>query len=294
MFTLAHISDVHLSPLPDPSISQLASKRLFGYINWQRNRKKALGSDFLTHLMAHMGAQNPDQILVSGDLVNLALPAEYTNARRFLHTLGKPEDVFALCGNHDAYVKGGIENAIASWGEYLTGDTHQISNTDEYPQLRVRGDIALIGCNSAEPTLPLMATGYFREPQALKLASILEQTKDKTRIVAIHHPPIEGATRNFKRLIGCELFQSVIKSHGCDLILHGHTHLATRYFLDGPEKPIPVICVPAAGNAPGGKRPCGRYNLFKIECSNAGALITQQEWGWDGPSQIELLSETAL
>ena len=40
MFRLAHISDVHLGPLPPVTYRQLASKRITGYINWQRNRSK--------------------------------------------------------------------------------------------------------------------------------------------------------------------------------------------------------------------------------------------------------------
>jgi len=39
-FTLAHLSDPHLPPLPEPRASELAGKRVFGYLNWRRNRHK--------------------------------------------------------------------------------------------------------------------------------------------------------------------------------------------------------------------------------------------------------------
>ena len=42
MFRLAHISDVHLGPLPDVTYRDLASKRMVGYVNWQRNRRRFL------------------------------------------------------------------------------------------------------------------------------------------------------------------------------------------------------------------------------------------------------------
>ncbi|RVC83466.1 metallophosphoesterase, partial [Mesorhizobium sp. M4A.F.Ca.ET.022.05.2.1] len=40
MFRLAHISDVHLGPLPGVTYRELASKRVVGYVNWQRNRRR--------------------------------------------------------------------------------------------------------------------------------------------------------------------------------------------------------------------------------------------------------------
>src|SRR4051794_41179026 len=37
-FTLAHLSDPHLPPLPVPTWRELAGKRAFGWLNWTRNR----------------------------------------------------------------------------------------------------------------------------------------------------------------------------------------------------------------------------------------------------------------
>ena len=39
MFTLAHLSDPHLAPLPKPRLSELLNKRITGYINWRRRRR---------------------------------------------------------------------------------------------------------------------------------------------------------------------------------------------------------------------------------------------------------------
>ena len=33
-FTLAHLSDPHLPPLPKPRLIELAGKRALGYVNW--------------------------------------------------------------------------------------------------------------------------------------------------------------------------------------------------------------------------------------------------------------------
>mgnify|MGYP001420760333 CR=1 FL=1 len=52
MFRLAHISDVHLGPLPAVTYRELASKRMVGYVNWHRNRKKLLQDGVLDAIIA--------------------------------------------------------------------------------------------------------------------------------------------------------------------------------------------------------------------------------------------------
>lgn len=280
MFRLAHISDIHLGPLPPIKPHQLFSKRITGYLNWKLNRKSILAGDYLSGILGDLKNKPIDHIAVTGDLMNLSLPDEFSQAHNFLKLLGTPQNVTANCGNHDAYVPGALQRSIDTWADYLSGDDKLISTAKDYPILKKRGDIAIISCNSAEATLPFFATGYFRQPQAERLAKILDATSGMYRIIMIHHPPIENASPHYKRLIGQELFREVIKSHGAELVLHGHTHLATRNTIKGRNGNVPVICVPAAGNAPDGHKPAGRYNLFSIEKLGNGWVNTMEEYGF--------------
>ena len=291
MFRLAHISDIHLAPLPSVKFHQLASKRITGYLNWKLNRKSALATDYLGGIITDIQSKPIDHIAVTGDLINLSLPAEYNLASNFLKLLGAPENVTINCGNHDAYVPGALQSAIDKWGPYLSGDGKLISSSKDYPILRKRGDVAIIACNSAEATLPFFATGYFRKDQAERLEKILAHTKDMYRIVMIHHPPVENATPWHKRLIGQEYFRQTIKKHGAELILHGHTHLDTKTHIQGSTGKVPVICVPAAANAPGGHKPAGRYNLFSIEKTKTGWSTTFEEYGFTNETEgVSLIS----
>src|ERR1700760_656029 len=104
-FKLAHLSDPHLPPLPKAQLSELAGKRAFGYLNWTRNRRKYYRREVLEALVADMQAQAPDHIAVTGDLVNLALEAEFARPRPGLRSVGEPHAVTAIPGNHDAYVR---------------------------------------------------------------------------------------------------------------------------------------------------------------------------------------------
>src|ERR1700743_3559587 len=95
-FKLAHLSDPHLPPLPKARWSELAGKRALGYLNWTRNRRKYYRREVLDALVSDMQPQAPDHIAVTGDLVNLALEAEFSPARQWLASVGKPDQVTAI------------------------------------------------------------------------------------------------------------------------------------------------------------------------------------------------------
>ena len=76
MITLAHMSDIHLAPLPPVKWTELVNKRITGYVNWRLRRQATLAGDGLTNLVRHMKDQAPDFVAVTGDLVNLGLEPE--------------------------------------------------------------------------------------------------------------------------------------------------------------------------------------------------------------------------
>ena len=296
MFKLIHISDVHL-PLQKVNWTDLLNKRLTGFANWHLGRKNRYSSSAISVLTRSLLAHQSDHIAVTGDLVNLGLPEENIAAARYLDALGKPDEVTAICGNHDAYIPSSLQDAIQQWGPYLSGDDAPITNAAQWPILRVRNNIAIIGCNSAEATSPFMATGYFRQDQAKRLKALLQKTKDQNlfRVVMIHHPPIENATKKHKRLIGQERFAAVIKEAGADIILHGHTHLDTRYSLETLAGDCPVICVPSLANRHGNSKPAGGYNLLNIntKAKKPSVILNRYQLSADGKS-VELIETLDL
>ena len=272
MFRLIHISDLHLGPLPAARLRDLASKRILGYVNWRRNRSQAFGDDVEAALIAAIAAERPDHIAVTGDLVNIALTGEYATAFAFLGLLGAGDVVSAVPGNHDAYVPGAARRARKAWAAYMTADAGE---ADNWPYVRRRGDVAIVGASSAVASGPFMATGTFSEKQEERLAMVLDKLgrAGLCRVVLIHHPPVKGATAWHKRLSGASRFRKVIARFGAELILHGHTHRPTRLSVPGPQGDVPVIGVPAATQRPGGKHPAAGFNLFDIDRTEAGFLI---------------------
>jgi 3',5'-cyclic AMP phosphodiesterase CpdA len=270
MFRLAHLSDVHLGPLPDLAYRDLVSKRITGYINWRRHRRANLHEEVIDSIVAAMKACEPDHVAVSGDLMNLALAGEIELSRLWLESLGEPHDVSVVPGNHDAYVPGALDKTCEAWAPWMLGDTsNEPARRGSFPFTRIRGDIAIIGVNSARATAPFMASGFFGESQAERLGAALDEAGQRglCRVIVIHHPPVRGAAASHKRLLGIGRFHEVMAGHGADLILHGHTHLPTTYRIRGRDGQIPVVGVAAAGQAAKGERPPGQFNLIDIEGS---------------------------
>ncbi|MCF6301739.1 MAG: metallophosphoesterase [Devosiaceae bacterium] len=224
MNTIAHISDIHLSPLPKVRVRDLLNKRLTGFLNWKLKREAQACPEAGKSLVEHMLSQRAQINVVTGDLVNIALPEETRNAAEWLRYLGPSERVCMVPGNHDAYLSKSLEAARAAYGAYATGET---LNEEPYPFVRRVGQVAIVGCSSAIATPPFIAAGRFDQEQGERLAQILRILGDAGfyRIVAIHHPPArEFAHPVRKSLFGAKLFREIIRENGAELILHGHTH----------------------------------------------------------------------
>jgi 3',5'-cyclic AMP phosphodiesterase CpdA len=288
MFTLAHLSDPHLAPLPAPRFVDLIGKRVTGYINWQRRRRFIHDPAVLAKIVADLKAQAPSHIAVTGDLCNIALPEEFARGRHWLDRLGSSKDVTLVPGNHDIYVRGAAAHAQHAWDAHMCND----DGTNGFPFVRRRGPLALIGLSTAVPTAPLMATGRLGDAQLARLGEILAAIAQEKvfRVVLIHHPPVSEARRN-KLLTDAAEFLRVIGAHGAELVLHGHDHLHMVNWLSGPNGArVPAVGVPSASAAPGMSKEAAAYNLYAIDgapgawtgelisrgIGSAGAVIQQR------------------
>lgn len=269
MFKLAHISDVHLGPLPRLTMRELASKRITGYVNWHRNRRKHLFANALDLLMDDVRAAEPDHLAITGDMVNLATDLEIRMVADWLRAACDPASTSLVPGNHDAYVPGAHAKAVSAWYDYIRGDDDPLVWQEDhklFPYIRRRGPIAIIGCSTSLATPPFSAMGYFGSRQARETANLLKIAGEEGlfRVVMIHHPPIRGAASRYKRMIGIRRFAAAISVGGAELVLHGHTHLNTHYTLKSKDRQVPVIGIASASQGPGGHKPPAAFNLFTI------------------------------
>src|SRR3984885_132838 len=229
MFTLAHLSDLHMAS--PPRLAALASKRGLGFVNWQRKRKRIHRPEILDAITRDVKAQSFDHIAVTGDLVNLSLPDEYFRARQWLETLGSPRDVTVVPGNHDVYVRAAEPMPARHWSDFMRGG----DGVDRFPFLRRRGNVSLIGLSTGVATGPFMATGRLGTRQLERLAETLEQTAGTFRVVLIHHPPKSPLRRFLRRLTDAKSLRGVLAAKGAELLIHGHDHRSALVWLDRPQ-----------------------------------------------------------
>jgi 3',5'-cyclic AMP phosphodiesterase CpdA len=290
-FKLAHLSDPHLPPLPALRLAEFAGKRALGYLNWTRNRHRFHTRGVLDALVTDMLAQRPDHVAITGDLVNLALEAEFAPARAWLESVGAADRVTVVPGNHDAYVRATRHRFAEAWGSYLGGDD---APGGTFPFLRRRAPLALIGVSSAVPTPPLMATGWLGAAQLEALERILRllSTEQAFRVLLIHHP-LRSASRS-KRLTDSSELLALLKQYGVELILHGHDHVHSTMWFDGPQGQIPAIGVPSASALAHGRYPAAAYNLFSIWRDGEAWRCDQTVRGGDDTLRVEELRQVRL
>ena len=234
MFTLAHLSDPHL-PMPSARAAELLDKRVTGYVNWWRRRAHLHVPEALAGIVADIKQQKPDHIALTGDLVNISLPTEFSRAAEWLKQLGGPQDVTVIPGNHDVYVATAWPESLGLWGAYLAGDARRRPRPRRLPDAAPARAVALVGLSSGVPKPPLFATGKLGEAQIAKAETLLADLgrDGLCRVVLIHHPPLTTESR-FKRLTDAAAFQAMIRRVGCELVLHGHNHRSEVARIAGP------------------------------------------------------------
>jgi 3',5'-cyclic AMP phosphodiesterase CpdA len=279
VFTLAHLSDIHLSPMPRAKRRHLMSKRIFGYVHWHRGRKFVHRREILNLLTHDIVQQKPDHIAVTGDLCNLGLPEEFIRAAEWLRHLGPPDKVTAIPGNHDAYVRLHPDHGTGHWEPYMeankAGEALFPTPPTGFPFVRRFGDVGLVGLSSAIPTMPLIAAGKLGASQRGHLAGVLDALgrKGLFRVVLIHHPPLPGQAGWRRGLRDARKLCAILREHGAELVLHGHDHAQTVHELETASGPTIVIGVPSASEAVEGRVPAARYNEYSIGRVDGGWRI---------------------
>ncbi|CAK7192054.1 3',5'-cyclic adenosine monophosphate phosphodiesterase CpdA [Commensalibacter sp. Nvir] len=240
-YKIAHISDIHL-PIENLQFStrSLCNKRFLSFLSWKK-RQYNLQKKYLDNTIEDIKKFNPNLVLISGDLTNLALPEEFEQAAKWLRSLPFRK-IYIVPGNHDALVKTNWNQTFALWTPWTMAFSQQ-----DYPVIFKEDQIAIIGLNTAIPTLPFLANGRIDHEQLKRLKDLLRKTREEQliTIIMLHHPPLSNIVAKRKSLENIKNLQNILKKEGANLILYGHSHKTkTEKFLD-----IPILGISSASSS---------------------------------------------
>lgn len=232
---LIHVTDPHLTSLAHVARGSLRGKRWSGYLSWRRKRQHLHRREVLDAVTEAVRSEEPDQILVTGDLVHIGLPEEIETAKAWLERLGSADRVMLVPGNHDVYARDSWAAVEAYWGPYLSANDRSVQASGDprehgqagFPVLRRLGaadaPVNLIGVSTALPSALFMADGRLGAAQLARLEAVLAAAEG-FRCLLIHHPPLPGMTHRRKALADAPALAETLGRQGAELALHGHVH----------------------------------------------------------------------
>ncbi len=261
---IAHLSDPHLTSLDPVRWRELLNKRILGYLSWRLRRRRAHSREILSRTLAHLAGQQPDHLVISGDLTHLGAASECREAETWLNRIGAPDYISIVPGNHDRYIAADLEQTLGRWRAYMQSDPGAAARGPQFPYLRVRGPVALIGLSSAVPTPPFYASGRLGEEQLQHLGHLLEATAQQGlyRIVILHHSPHSMSSRRGLSDAGALL--STLAGPGAELVIHGHGHRQMQATLQAGARRIPVFGVPSASASYNDPAKAPGYYIYEI------------------------------
>lgn len=262
---IAHFSDTHVLSLDGAHLREFVNKRATGAVNLAFNRAKQYRVEVFERLLDTLVAQRPDHAICTGDLVNLALTAEFRCVRDLLSARFGAEELTLVPGNHDAYERDATRAARfeTHFGDWMPRDIP--SGPGPFPVVRLLPGLAIVGLTTAVPTPVFMATGTVGAPQLEAVRQVLAHPdlQGRFKLVMLHHPLLPDPSRPLdplRRLTDAADVVSVLREGGADLIVHGHNHVFLRNRLPGTE--VPIIQV-----ASGSRRRAGHMaemNVYRI------------------------------
>ena len=269
---IVHVTDLHFYR-PAPA-GRLLGKRFLAAVNLSLGgRAAAFGGAARDALVDDVLGQDPDLVVITGDLTAQATHAEFEAAAAALSPLLQRFPTVLLAGNHDRYTHGSMRTRRMEsyFGAFMDGgswtDGRWVAPDVKLPPAVFHADpVTVISLDTARPDL--LSRGRVDADQLHRLEVLLDggELADRLVLLALHYPPLtpggEPYTHPTHGLVGVQSLLDVLREHPVDAVLHGHDHhwhvttLATS-----DDRAIPVLNGGSSGHAPGEDRSPGYFVL---------------------------------
>ncbi len=260
---VVHLTDLHFSS--GTRLSEALGKRALGLANLHlRGRKLRFGGPARDGLVEDVLSQQPDLVVITGDLATLATHEEFEQAHRALTPLLEQLPVVLLAGNHDRYTRqaareGFMEERFRPWmeGGCWNPEAHRWERpSSASPPMRFDvGETSVFCLDTAVPDLA--SRGRLRRDQLDRLESMLadDGLDGRCVILALHYPLLRSDSRPYQHpthgLVGIHDLLATVRRQAPKLVLHGHDHhWRVRLMRGDDQQPIVVVNGGSSGLAP--------------------------------------------
>ena len=305
-YRFAQLSDPHLSSPGIPNPIRLINKRVLGYLSWLRKRRhvhKRWVAELAVEVLQNLQVSH---YVITGDLTHIGLKNEFEQVTTWLHRIGDPHNVTVIPGNHDLYVNERWDRSFINWNDYMCGD-NQSSLAPEsgnsalqglkqnFPTLRLRGNIAFIGVSSVFAAPWFRATGYINKEQLERLHNMLQipKLKNYCKVLLIHHPISTESISLRKRLINHSQLTDILQHSPVHLILHGHGHRTALETLNCQRNVrVPIIGAASSSSISRKEQYHAEFLLFDVSLKSENWNIKVQNYKLDLPNKNFIVTST--
>ena len=184
-------------------------------------------------LVALAAQEQPDVVVLSGDITQRARPAQFRAAKAFIDRLGAP--VLAIPGNHDIPLLDLRERLARPYARYAAAFGTDLEPVIAAPEWLV------IGANTTRAWRH--RNGDLSIAQIDRVARLLGSADPgQLRVVVVHQPLAVTEPRDRPHLLrGHDEALRVWAEAGADLLLGGHIHLPYTLALHGQARRLWVV-----------------------------------------------------
>jgi len=184
-------------------------------------------------LLALAAQQQPDLVVLAGDVTQRARPAQFRAAKAFVDRLGAP--VLAVPGNHDIALFdpwARLTRPYARWAEVFGADLEPG---------HASADLLVVGVNTTRAWRH--KNGEVSAAQIDRVAGLLAAASpQQLRVVVVHQPAaVTRASDRANLLRGHQAALHAWSVAGADLVLGGHIHLPYTLAPQGLARRLWVI-----------------------------------------------------
>ncbi len=204
-------------------------------------------------LAALAAQQQPNIVVLSGDITQRARPAQFRAAKAFIDRLGTP--LLSIPGNHDIALFDLWARLMRPYARYA-----EVFGANLEPAYYSQ-DLLVVGVNTTRAWRH--KNGEVSRAQIDRVARLLTAASpQQLRVVAVHHPAAVIKAKDRPNLLrGHDAATRAWSAAGADLVMGGHIHLPYTLAVHGLARRLWVV---QAGTAVSARTRSGAANSVNI------------------------------